>query len=172
MATKKIPKPRLYFKVSTTAPTDHRDLWFDPSDCIKYWDGSTWAPMPTWGYPVPSGTVFMWSGAVADIPYGYVLCDGQNGTPDLRNKFVIGAGSSYSPGATGGAATHTHGVPYATRVYNNSSHEWESMSPDHWGYSSSSWFYGLNYLPQTSECVTGSASSLPPFYALCYIMKT
>lgn len=156
MATKKIPKPRLYFKVSTTAPTDTRDLWFDPSDCIKYWDGSTWAPMPTWGYPVPSGTVIMWSGAANAIPYGYVLCDGQNSTPDLRNKFVIGAGDDYNPGATGGAATHTHSVP--------------TEDNDHATVNASSFSTGKSVLP--ANPATGSASSLPPFYALCYIMKT
>jgi hypothetical protein len=42
----------------------------------------------------------MWSGAIASIPTGYVLCNGSNGTPDLRDKFVVGAGNSYVVGAT------------------------------------------------------------------------
>ena len=56
---------------------------------------------------VPVGGIIMWSGLVANIPQGYALCNGSNGTPDLRGKFIIGAGGSYSPSATGGAATVT-----------------------------------------------------------------
>jgi hypothetical protein len=48
----------------------------------------------------------MWGGAVANIPSGWQLCDGQNGTPDLRGLFIRGA--TGEPGGTGGAATHTH----------------------------------------------------------------
>ena len=49
----------------------------------------------------------MWSGAANAIPTGYVLCDGGNGTPDLRDRFVVGAGNSYAVNATGGAASVT-----------------------------------------------------------------
>ncbi len=56
---------------------------------------------------IPSGVIVMWSGAVNNIPTGWVLCDGTNGTPDLRDRFIVGAGSSYSEGQTGGEATHT-----------------------------------------------------------------
>jgi hypothetical protein len=55
---------------------------------------------------MPSGGIIMWSGSVATIPAGWLLCNGANGTPDLRNRFVLGAGSSYVPGATGGSSTH------------------------------------------------------------------
>lgn len=50
----------------------------------------------------------MWGGLLANIPSGWVLCDGANGTPDLRSKFIKGAAAGADPGATGGAATHTH----------------------------------------------------------------
>ena len=53
---------------------------------------------------VPTGMIMMWSGASNAIPSGYVLCDGTNSTPDLRDRFVVGAGSSYAVGATGGAS--------------------------------------------------------------------
>ena len=56
---------------------------------------------------IPVGGIIMWSGSVATIPNGWALCNGSNGTPDLRDKFVIGAGSTYSPSNTGGAATVT-----------------------------------------------------------------
>ena len=57
---------------------------------------------------VPQGIIAMWSGAVNNIPGGWALCDGTNGTPNLRDRFIVGAGSTYAPGATGGANTHTH----------------------------------------------------------------
>lgn len=70
---------------------------------------------------LPSGVIIQWHGSVATIPAGWVLCDGTNATPDLRDKFVIGASTSgtYNAAATGGAASasptsssagaHTHG---------------------------------------------------------------
>lgn len=66
---------------------------------------------------IPVGGIILWSGAVSTVPDGWALCDGDNGTPDLRDRFVIGAGSR-NPGDTGGAesvtssavADHAHGV--------------------------------------------------------------
>ena len=62
----------------------------------------------------------MWSGSINDIPVGWALCDGSNGTPDLRDRFIVGAGGSYNVGNTGGSNTvtlttsqipsHSHGV--------------------------------------------------------------
>lgn len=61
---------------------------------------------------IPVGGIFMWAGTAASLPAGFQFCDGTNGTPDLRGQFVIGAGSTYAVGATGGAATkdlsHVH----------------------------------------------------------------
>ena len=51
----------------------------------------------------PVGGIIMWSGTIAAIPTGWALCNGSNGTPDLRDRFVIGAGSTYAVGATGGS---------------------------------------------------------------------
>ena len=59
---------------------------------------------------IPSGVIWMWSGSVATIPAGWALCNGASGTPDLRDRFVIGAGGSRAPGATGGAASATTSV--------------------------------------------------------------
>ena len=52
---------------------------------------------------IPQGGIIMWSGLIASIPTGWNLCDGTNGTPDLRDRFIVGAGSSYDRNDTGGA---------------------------------------------------------------------
>lgn len=59
---------------------------------------------------IPAGIIVMWGGLVSAIPTGWALCDGANGTPDLRDRFVKGAAAGQNPGATGGAATHGHTV--------------------------------------------------------------
>lgn len=59
---------------------------------------------------IPAGLISLWSGSVVSIPSGWVLCDGTSGTPDLRDRFVVGAGSTYNPDATGGATTATLSV--------------------------------------------------------------
>jgi hypothetical protein len=61
----------------------------------------------------PLGGIILWSGSVAAIPATWQLCNGTNGTPDLRDKFIVGAGSTYAVNATGGSAnavvvSHTH----------------------------------------------------------------
>jgi len=50
---------------------------------------------------VPVGTIIMWSGSIINIPSEWALCDGANGTPDLRGRFIVGAGLSYSVGQYG-----------------------------------------------------------------------
>jgi microcystin-dependent protein len=57
------------------------------------------------GGGVPIGVIALWSGTIATIPSGWALCDGTNGTPNLRDRFIVGAGTSYNPGDTGGANT-------------------------------------------------------------------
>lgn len=71
------------------------------------------------------GMIILWSGAVVSIPSGWVLCDGNNSTPDLRGRFVVGAGSSYAVDATGGAASidleHSH-TPTETETDSDGAH--------------------------------------------------
>jgi len=65
---------------------------------------------PTWGSVIPSGIIAMWSGTIATIPSGWYLCNGSNSTPDLRDKFIIGATAD-----SGGAAkTNITGTPTQT----------------------------------------------------------
>jgi hypothetical protein len=62
---------------------------------------------------IPTGVITMWYGSIASIPTGWYLCDGTNSTPDLRDRFIVGAGTTYAVAATGGSAnatlvSHTH----------------------------------------------------------------
>jgi len=111
---------------------------------------------------IPSGIILLWSGAIVDIPSGYVLCDGNNGTPDLRDKFIVGAGSSYSPDDTGGSATHTH-----TFTGNGHTHTLQAGT----GVASGTIVSNTTDSQQASG-TTDAGSSLPPYYALAYIMKS
>lgn len=130
---------------------------------------------------VPAGIISLWSGSVVNIPNGWVLCDGTNSTPDLRNRFIVGAGSGYAVGASGGSAdavvvAHTHTITDPGHV-----HTYETLSPDTYadggingGFrsgtaNSSSATTGITI---NSEGVSGTNANLPPYYALCYIMKT
>ncbi|MCK4412964.1 MAG: hypothetical protein KAY32_05425 [Candidatus Eisenbacteria sp.] len=137
----------------------------------------------------------MWSGSIASIPSGWALCNGStvNGhpTPDLRNRFVLGAGSSYSVGATGGEASHTltinempshsHGVsdPGHTHLYTNPVYgSLQGMVHDENGtaveYPIAD---GWNTASSTTGISVNSAGSgwahnnMPPYYALAYIMR-
>ena len=130
---------------------------------------------------VPTGMIMMWSGASNAIPSGYVLCDGNNSTPDLRNRFVVGAGSSYSVGNTGGsnsvtltvsqmpAHTHTTNISFSpdvdyfgnnVSILNNGHNGTNSVGGQSTDFTSSSSGGG------------GSHENRPPYYALCYVMKT
>lgn len=140
---------------------------------------------------VPSGMIAMWSGSVATIPSGWYLCNGSNGTPDLRDRFVVGAGSTYSVDATGGSAnaivvSHTH---TATSVVTDPGHihavgTYGSVGS---GINGSTFttpnITGIQNIPSAVTGITvsttnasagssGTNANLPPYYALCYIMKT
>lgn len=56
---------------------------------------------------IPIGGIILWSGSINNIPENYSLCNGSNGTPNLTDRFVIGAGDTYDVGSSGGEATHT-----------------------------------------------------------------
>lgn len=157
-------------------------------------------------YKVPSGGIIMWSGAIGAIPSGWYLCDGNNGTPNLTDRFVIGAGSSYSVGDTGGAATdtattssngsHSHGGSTGTSSVTISRDGWGNSGGlgaaasgrllTGTGASESGEFLesagaAANNLTSGSHNHTISSDgahthsvtvdTIPPYYALAYIMK-
>ena len=109
-----------------------------------------------------SGIISIWSGSIATIPSGWVICDGNNGTPDLRNKFVIGAGGGFVVDETGGATTHLHPVTGDGHMHTLTAGAQVGA--------------GAAFNADTDvDAVTGltnPVSSFPPFHALAYIMKT
>ena len=121
-----------------------------------------------------TGMIMMWYGSVASIPSGWVLCDGNSNTPDLRNRFVVGAGTggNYSPGDTGGANSVTltvDQIPSHSHTYERtdvgidvSDRPWPANNND------------CDMTTQNTSSTGGGQSheNRPPYYALCYIMKT
>lgn len=138
----------------------------------KIWAGinNTVTELATTGASLPSGLIAIWKGSTSTIPTGLVLCNGQNGTPDLRDKFVLGAGNSYSVGSTGGEKTHTLTVDEMPS-YAHSVRYGESSVTAGSGSSSTS---AVRYSYNNTSGSTGGGSAhnnMPPYYALCYIMK-
>jgi hypothetical protein len=68
-------------------------------------DASSKIPMAQMN--IPDGGIILWYGLVANIPTGWALCNGANGTPDLRERFVIGASTTLETGSTGGSKAKT-----------------------------------------------------------------
>ena len=115
-----------------------------------------------------SGMIIAWSGATNAIPTGFVLCDGNNSTPDLRDRFIIGAGNNYSVGATGGSkdavlVEHFHTtLNYVARS--------NYAEPRNFGVGTDG---NCNSTGNTdTKGVSGTDKNLPPYHALCFIMKT
>lgn len=109
------------------------------------------------------GIIVLWSGALVDIPDGWVLCDGNNGTPDLRNRFIIGAGDTYAPGDSGGSTDHAHTgrVTVGTTTLGAGS-VFASAYPNG-QYSYNGWIVD-------PTCTIHSQTTIPPYYSLAYIM--
>ena len=122
--------------------------------------------IPTSTTVLPTGCIIVWSGSQGSIPSGFVLCNGSNSTPDLRDKFVIGAGNSYTVGQTGGSAdaivvSHTHIVT----GQDGSGSGTVTSFPTAVGATGTG-------VTTSSAGTSGTNANLPPYYALCYIMKT
>lgn len=107
------------------------------------------------------GMILMWSGAIVDIPDGWALCDGSQGTPDLRNRFIFGAGGGSDPGDTGGSSQHNH-----TFVDGPHQHQLDDGTDIAAGddFSDESDFVNV-------QGTTSTKNHLPPYYALAYIMR-
>jgi hypothetical protein len=144
---------------------------------------------------IPAGIITMWSGSIVSIPSGWYLCDGTNSTPDLRDRFIVGAGTTYAVAATGGnkdavvvshdhVATvtdpgHTHANtnggtsllgPNGTYGGVNSAEEGAGQ-PNNFVGAMANKFTGVTVGISTVGS-SGTNANLPPYYALAYIMKS
>ena len=104
-----------------------------------------------------SGMIILWSGSTGSIPSGFVLCNGSNSTPDLRDRFVVGAGNSYSVGATGGSSTvtlSTNQIPAHSHTGNSHSHSANFGNHSHSFSGSGSSTHNHTFGCGTSSCCT------------------
>ncbi len=146
---------------------------------------------------IPIGGIIMWSGSIATIPSNWRLCNGTNGTPDLRNRFVIGAtldvtgqaqtnieGSNTQTGGTKDAVVvaHNHtvvetpsGEKITTGLVNNGgggNFQYPSMQGDiNAKYNFTTALNHTHSVTVNSEGVSGTNQNLPPYYALAFIMR-
>lgn len=137
---------------------------------------------------LPTGSIIMWSGSLGSIPSGYVLCDGTNSTPDLRDRFIVGAGNNYAVAATGGSAdaivvTHTHTASVSDPGHTHASPSGAfittvggsglaggSVTTGN-ATNTSSATTGIS-VTNANAGTSGTNANLPPYYALAFIMKT
>jgi hypothetical protein len=142
------------------------------------------------GSSFPSGGIIMWNGSVGSIPAGWALCNGSGGTPDLRSRFVIGAGSTYAVNATGGTADaivvnhshsysgntsdvgdHEHSMP-GSSTGSGGSGAFENRNPSGTKQTGGAGGHNHSFSGTTSSAGdSGTNANLPPYFALCYIMK-
>jgi len=144
---------------------------------------------PVWGNAFVAGMIMLWSGSIDSVPSGWLLCNGSSGTPDLRNRFVVGAGSTYSVGGTGGSAdaivvahthtgtvdsngAHTHliGQVNATGIYEDAGGSGPNISSPG-NLSTNSAGTHTHTFTTNSTGSSGTNANLPPYYALFWIMK-
>lgn len=108
------------------------------------------------------GMIIVWSGSIATIPGGFALCDGNNGTPDLRDRFLLGASGAIAPGTTGGAWNHVH-------TFTGDGHQHDIPA-------GAQIAAGSGKADGTSQAAAlgtvNQATGMAPYYALAYIMKT
>lgn len=137
------------------------------------------------GRGIPAGIICMWSGQATKIPAGWALCNGQNGTPDLQKKFVVGysaAAAGYNlVGLTGGAESftleekhipsHSHYVNSAERGGCKSGSSFDSGVRS---WNDNSGFKDTAYTNPWGGDKSGKAQPIdnrPPFYVIAFIMK-
>lgn len=144
--------------------------------------GNVYANGSKLGSGTPSGGIIMWSGAISEIPDGWTLCDGSNGAPDLRNRFIVGAGDTYNIEDTGGQKevqltedempSHAHELAlYYLSTGDKSEDGWGNMQ-DHTD--EGRYGYGTDVYDTPQIRNTGGDQpheNRPPYYAMAYIMK-
>ena len=156
-------------------------------------NGTALTDAATVAQSVPTGCILMWSGSIATIPTGWLICDGTNGTPDLRSRFIVGAGSTYAVNATGGSAdatlvSHSHSASSSSSVTDSGHFHGPAGLMDlngtggnfgggiqGFGVTATNLAVtGISVATTTSISTEGSSATnanLPPYLALAYIMK-
>jgi len=141
------------------------------------------------GTTIPAGMISIWYGSIGSVPTGWYLYDGANGTPDLRDRFIIGAGSTYAVAATGGATTvtlttsnmptHTHTVTDPTHFHAQGGTALNIASGNSVATATAQVPYaGTNTAAASTGISINTAGSgtsfsvLNPYYALAYVMKS
>lgn len=109
---------------------------------------------------IPRGTIALWSGTIADIPLTWRFCDGTRLTPDLRNKFIVGAGDTYAVDASGGVLTHSH--PFTGDGH---SHGVASIPAIAGGIG-----FGSETANANATGITDAETKRPPYHSLCWVM--
>ena len=145
------------------------------TNSVPYYNGSSWIAQPIATVPglTPIGGIILWSGSVVSIPANWHLCDGTNGTPNLENLFVIGAGGTYAVGATGGSTTISQtnlpatGLTMSVQTYGggiNNGGSWNVTGNTNNGST------GFQSIGTTGNMGSGTAY-LQPYYSLAYIQR-
>lgn len=119
----------------------------------------------------PSGLISMWSGAINDIPAGWTLCDGTDGTPDLTDRFVIGAGGSYTPDDTGGSESVQLTESELPSHSHNTGLRSEGAGVNDQSIASPRFLEGSGDFSTETTGDDGAHENRPPYCALAYIMK-
>jgi microcystin-dependent protein len=121
---------------------------------------------------VPSGIIVMFGGAISNIPDGWKLCDGTDGTPDLRDRFIAGAGDEYSVNDTGGEESvqlTENELPSHTHEYTESNADNTNQEP--FGSTDIRVNDGVFQANTSSAGSDQAHENRPPYYALAYIQK-
>jgi hypothetical protein len=117
---------------------------------------------------IPSHSIVAWYSTSGSIPLGWVICDGNNKTPDLRGRFIRGVGDIADTGKIGGSETHTHTFSGTTDNPRSSNTDaWHSDGMNRNGAPATT---GLDHTHRFNG-VTDPASNLPPYFTMVYIMK-
>lgn len=119
------------------------------------------AAMLPWVHSTEHGLIFGWTGNPAFLPDGFVLCDGNNGTPDMRDRFVVGALDVYSVGEKNGVSVHVHS-------FTSDLHSHVRTPGTGFGAGGS---LGRFLDNQADTGTTEQGDLTPRFYALCFLMK-
>lgn len=123
---------------------------------------------------LPSGAIIIWSGSINAIPTGFALCDGQSGRPDLRDKFVLGAGLGYGVGATGGEKEHLLTLAEMPRhrfSVNVPTRAALVAAPGSSGSKLAWWDLSSTNVSTDEKGSDQPHNNMPPYYSLAYIIK-